>query len=175
MTHSVTRPMPGAPAPALTLETTSGAWSLADSKPDSFTLVVFYRGVHCPVCKGFLSDLNRLVPDYEAVGTKVIAVSMDGADRAAQAAADWGLDRLQLGYGLTEDQARAWGLYLSEAINDREVPVFCEPALFLIDAAGKFYLINIASMPWARPDIISLPAKIAFATEKSYPVRGNRA
>jgi hypothetical protein len=29
-------------------------------------------------------------------------------------------------------------------------------------------------MPFARPDINSLPAKLVFADEKQYPVRGNK-
>ena len=175
MTQTTTRPMPGTPAPDLTVTTAAGPWSLKDSSPKTYTVVVFYRGLHCPVCKGFLTELNSLVPDFKEAGAEVIAVSMDGADRAAQTAADWGLDRLTLGHGLTEDQARDWGLYLTEAINDRETPVFCEPGLFLIDTEGRFYLINVASMPFARPDIASLPGKIAFATEKAYPALGTRA
>jgi len=171
----MTRPMPGAAAPALTLDTLTGPWSLADRRPETFTMIVVYRGLHCPVCKGFLAEVNRLVPDFAAVGTEVIAVSMDPRDRAEKAAADWGLDALTLGYGMTEAQARDWGLYLTEAIKDAETPVFAEPGLFLIDKAGKFYLINIASMPFARPDVASLPAKIAFATQNGYPARGTRA
>jgi len=171
----MTRLMPGTPAPALDVHTAAGPWSLAAQTPASFTLIAFYRGYHCPVCKGFLGELNRLIPDSAAVGTNVIAVSMDGADRAAKAVADWGLDALTVGYGLTEDQARAWSLYLTTAIKDTETPVFSEPGLFLVDAKGHLYLINIASMPFARPDVASLPAKIGFATANGYPARGTRA
>lgn len=171
----MTRPMPGTPAPALEIATAAGPWRLADQTPASFTLVVFYRGLHCPVCKGYLSELNRLVPDFAAQGAGVIAVSMDSAERAAQAAADWGLDKLTLGHGLTEAQARAWGLYLTQSIRETEPVVFSEPGLFLIDRAGRFYLISIGSMPWARPDIASLPAKIGFAMQNGYPARGTMA
>jgi peroxiredoxin len=174
----MTRPMPATAAPALALDTLSGTtsapWSLADAKPKTFTMIVVYRGLHCPVCKGFLAEVNRLVPEFAAVGTDVIAVSMDPRERAEQAVADWGLDALTVGYGLTEAQARDWGLYLTEAIKDAETPLFAEPGLFLIDNAGKFYLINIASMPFARPDVAGLPAKIAFATQNGYPARGTR-
>jgi hypothetical protein len=90
----MTRLMPGTPAPALDVHTAAGPWSLAAQTPASFTLIAFYRGYHCPVCKGFLGELNRLIPDSAAVGTNVIAVSMEGADRAAKAVAEWGLDAL---------------------------------------------------------------------------------
>lgn len=171
----MTRLMPATPAPALDVATAAGPWSLAAQTPASFTVVVVYRGYHCPVCKGFLAELNRLVPEFAAVGAGVIALSMDGADRAAKAVAEWGLDALTVGYGLTEDQARAWSLYLTTAIKDTETPVFAEPGLFLVDAKGHLYLINIASMPFARPDVASLPAKIGFAMANGYPARGTRA
>ena len=174
MSEMTARPMPGTPAPALEVATADGVWRLADSRPESFTVVVFYRGLHCPVCKGFLGELDGLVPAYADVGAEVIAVSMDSAERAAQAVSDWGLSRLRVGHGLTEAQARAWGLYLSEAIRDTEPALFCEPGLFLIDGEGRFYLINIGSMPFARPDIAGLPAKIGFAKEKGYPARGTK-
>ncbi len=171
----MTRLMPGTPAPALDVATAAGPWSLAAQTPASFTVIVVYRGLHCPVCKGFLTEVNRLVPEFAAVGANVIAVSMDGADRAEKAVADWGLDALTVGYGLTEDQARAWSLYLTTAIKDTETPVFAEPGLFLVDAKGHLYLINIASMPFARPDMASLPAKITMAMTNNYPARGTRA
>jgi len=171
----MTRPMPNTPAPALDLETLAGPWSLAAQKPQNFTMVVFYRGLHCPVCKGFLSELEGLLPAYAEAGTTVIAVSMDPKERAAKAAADWGLAHLTIGYGLSEAQARDWGLYLTGSIKEAETPVFCEPGLFLIDKAGKHYLINISNMPFARPDIAGLPAKISFAVQNGYPARGTRA
>ncbi|MDP2087555.1 MAG: redoxin domain-containing protein [Gemmobacter sp.] len=171
----MTRLMPATPAPALDVATANGGWSLAAQTPTSFTVIAFYRGLHCPVCKGFLSELNRLVPDFAAAGAGVIAVSMDPADRAAKAVAEWGLDKLTVGYGLTEAQARDWNLYLTDSIKDAETPVFSEPGLFLVDAKGNLYLINIASMPFARPDVASLPAKISFAMANGYPARGTRA
>jgi len=169
------RLMPATPAPALDVMTAAGAWSLAAQTPDSFTVVAFYRGYHCPICKGYLAELNRLQPEFAAVGAGVIAVSMDPADRAAKAVSEWGLDHLTVGYGLTEAQARTWDLYITNSIKDTETAVFCEPGLFLIDAKGMVYLINISNMPFARPDVASLPAKITMAVTNKYPARGTRA
>jgi hypothetical protein len=45
MTHL----MPRQPVPALTVSLLNGdAWTLAEQKPEHFTLMVFYRGLHCP-------------------------------------------------------------------------------------------------------------------------------
>ena len=39
--------------PALEVETLNGSWSLADQNPENFTMVVFYRGLHCPICSKY--------------------------------------------------------------------------------------------------------------------------
>ena len=171
----MTHPMPGAKAPALDLpQADGGRFVLADQAPDTFTMLVFYRGLHCPVCKGFLGKVDAAVAEFEKVGTKVVAISMDPQDRAEKAVAEWGLQNLKVAYGLTEDAARAYGLYISQSIKDAETAIFAEPGLFLIDKSGAFYMINISNMPFARPDISDLPQKIAFATQNGYPARGTK-
>lgn len=170
----MSRPMPGTPAPALTVPTLTGPWTLADQTPGTFTMLVFYRGYHCPICKGFLGEIERMLPEFEQNGASVIALSMDTEDRARKTAEDWGLSKLRLGYGLTEQQATDWGLYLTSAIRDTELPVFSEPGLFLIDTEGRFYMINVASMPFARPDLTGLPARLSAVKANGYPARGTR-
>lgn len=165
--------VPNEPAPALSISTTAGtAWTLSDQKPGTFTMIVFYRGQHCPVCKSYLTELERRLPEFEAAGASVIAVSMDTEERARASVSDWGLDRLTVGYGLGEAEARGWGLYLSKAIKETEPGTFSEPGLFLIDPEGKLYLINISNMPFARPQLEGLADKLTFASEKAYPARG---
>lgn len=45
-------PLPRQPAPALDLPLVDGGrFDLTAATPDQFTLVVAYRGVHCPQCK----------------------------------------------------------------------------------------------------------------------------
>ncbi len=45
-----------------------GRFRLSDQHPDRFTLVVFYRGVHCPICRGYLAQLDRALEDFRATG-----------------------------------------------------------------------------------------------------------
>ena len=47
-----------------------GHWSLADQTPDQFTLIVVYRGLHCPICSNYLADLNRKLDDLIAEGSR---------------------------------------------------------------------------------------------------------
>ena len=81
---------------------------------------------------------------------------------------------MNIAYGLTEEKAREWNLYISKSIKEAEADVFCEPGLFIIKEDGSLYLVNTSNMPFARPDVSSLPAKLIFAEEKQYPVRGNK-
>ncbi len=168
-----TKLMPGTQAPSLALPLVGGGtWDLSAQTPDQFTMVIFYRGLHCPVCKGYLGKLEALMDDYTAAGFSVVAVSMNDEVTAAQSAADWEIKKLPMAYGLDAATAQAWGLYVSEAINDVEADLFCEPGTFWIRPDGSLYLIDIANMPWPRPDLEFLLSKVPLIQERNYPTRG---
>ena len=115
--------MPDTQAPALSLPLVGGGtWSLADQTPKNFTMVIFYRGLHCPVCKMYLTKLNGLIDMAAAAGVNVVAASMDPEDRATKTKADWGLDNVQIAYGVTAQDVHNWGLYLSTSIKEAEMP-----------------------------------------------------
>ena len=57
MSHRV-RPTERAPALDLPL-VGGGRFVLADRAPERYTMLVFNRGLHCPVCRAQLSDLAR--------------------------------------------------------------------------------------------------------------------
>lgn len=61
-----------------------GQFDLASEKPTNFTLVVFYRGLHCPICKTQLKDLESKLDDFEERGVAVVAVSTDSKERREQ-------------------------------------------------------------------------------------------
>ena len=102
-------------------------WRLSDQSPESFTVIEFYRGYHCPRCKVQLLDLDQKLARFTERGCSVIAISMDGQDRAEKTKPEWGLGELTLGYGLSEDSARQWGLFISTSIRDTETDRFNEP------------------------------------------------
>ena len=170
------RPVPGQPAPDLKLDLIIEAeWGLAEQAPEAFTMIVFYRGVHCPICQGHLSDLRRTYDAFLSKGVEVINVSMDTHEKATKAHEDWGLDPIPMGYGLTEAQARAWGLYLSKGRNDAEPETFSEPGLALVKPDGTLYMAEASSAPFLRPDLGLLLSKIDMIRENDYPPRGTLA
>ena len=165
---------PGQPAPALDVALAGGGrWSLTEQHPDSFTLVVFYRGRHCPVCRGYLTQLEGLLDELAGAGvTSVIAVSGDDEERAAKTVADWGLDRLTVGYGQTVESMREWGLFVSKAVKDGEPAEFGEPGLFLIRPDGTLYAGALNTMPFLRPHLDEIAQAVRYVDEHDYPPRG---
>jgi len=169
---------PRQPVPDLSLPTVTGPqWRLADQTPQNFTLIVFYRGLHCPVCRTYLSELNRLHADFVARGVNVFAASSDGADRAAQAAADWRLGELTIGHGLPIEEARNWGLYVSTSrgktsLGIDEPTFFSEPGFFLVRPDRTLYFATVQTMPFARPHFNEMLQAIDFVVKNNYPARG---
>jgi peroxiredoxin len=149
-----------------------GTYRLADQRPRTFTMVVFFRGLHCPVCRAQLSELERRLPEFEDRGIEVIAASGETRERTAQLAEQWRLEHLPLAYGLTEDQMRAWGLFISHGIKDDEPGLFNEPGLFLISPDHTVYYESILSMPVGRPRVDDLLSGIDYWVTVGYPARG---
>lgn len=169
-------PEPDAQAPDLDLPLIiGGRWSLAEQSPDTFTMIVFYRGLHCPMCKSYLQDLKSKFDDFVSKGFNVVMVSMDDEKKAKTAHQDWGLGDIPMAYDLGQDQAREWGLFISASIKDAEPDLFSEPGLFWIRPDGRLYLADVSNSPFSRPDLGVLLDKVDFIVEKNYPARGAEA
>lgn len=154
-----------------------GTWKLSEQSPKNFTMVVVYRGLHCPICKGYLNDLQKRLETFAELGVGVIALSSDDQERADRTASEWGLDKLTLGYGLSLQQGRALGLYISSSngktsIGVVEPDLFVEPGLFLIKPDGTLYFASVQTMPFARPAFAEIEGALKFVLDRGYPARG---
>lgn len=165
---------PQQPAPSLGVSLVGGGeWSLDDQNPDKFTLVVFYRGLHCPICRGYLKQLEGLLNGLAEVGvTSVVAVSGDTEEQATEAFDAWGLTRLTVGYGQSVESMRAWGLFVSRGIKEGEPDLFGEPGVFLIRSDGTLFAAVLNSMPFGRPHLDELVGGIGWINATDYPARG---
>ena len=169
----MSRPTPKHKAPHLEFPLLGGTtWNLEGQKPRSFTLVVFYRGLHCPICKKYLQQLQDLLPEFEQRGVNVVAVSMDSEKRARLSRSKWELPHLPIGYGLPKEMATAWSLYLSAGVKEGEPEIFSEPGLFLIDHENQVYYSSITSNPWGRPYLPSFVKAVDYIVQSGYPARG---
>jgi len=171
-------PIPRQKTPALTVETLGhGTFDLGSAKPTRGTLVCFYRGLHCPICAGYLTELEKQTPAFAERGVETIAISSDGKDRAQQMADKIGADRLRFGYGLPLSVAREWGLYISTSrgltsIGIEEPALFSEPGVFLVQPDTTLYFSSVQTMPFVRPNFGEMVKALDFVIEKDYPARG---
>ena len=154
-----------------------GTWQLAKSQPANFTMIVFYRGLHCPICARYLRDLENKLSKFTERGVNVVAISSDNQERAQQAKTDWQLEHLTIGYDLDLDTAREWGLYISTSRGKTstgviEPDLFSEPALYLIRPDGSLYFGTVQTMPFARPNFSDILGALDFVLTNDYPARG---
>ena len=167
------QPVPGLSVPTLTGET----WSIETATPQRFSLVVFYRGLHCPICATYVAELDKVVPDLATRGVETIAISSDTETRAREAHVKWGLTQITVGHSLTIGVARSWGLYISSSRGKtstgvEEPALFNEPGVFLVRPDRTLYWASVQSMPFARPHFREILAALDFVIAKDYPARG---
>lgn len=146
-------------------------WSLSDQHPDNFTLLVVYRGKHCPICKKYLQTIQNHLNEFTEKGVNIIAISSDSEKRAKATYEEWAVEDLPIGYDFPISEARDWGLHISKGIKE-EPEEFIEPAIFLIRPDQTLYASSIQTMPFARPEIEALLKSIDFILEEDYPARG---
>ncbi len=170
--------LPRHPVPALNVPLVSGGRFVLGAAPgEKFDLIVFYRGLHCPICAKYLLELERLSPEFAARGVQVLAVSSDVEERGREMAQKVSANGLKFAYGLSLRSARQWGLYTSASrgktsIGIEEPALFSEPGVFIVRPDGTLYYGAVQTMPFARPQFQDLLGAIDFAIAKDYPARG---
>lgn len=159
--------------PEINVKTLQGHdWSLSRQKPVHFTMIVFYRGHHCNICRHYIHDLSVQLPEFEKRGINVIAISSNSQEKAKQSQNEWHTGDLLIGYGYPVDEAKHLGLYISKAIHAREPDFFFEPALLVISRDGTLYSLAKQSIPFARPHFKDILASFDYILRESYPARG---
>lgn len=172
------RLVPRQPVPALNLPLLDGTeWRLDGRYDTKFTMIVFYRGFHCPVCTTYLRELERLLPEFKSRGIDTLVASSDTRERAAMARDNWGLPSLSIGYGLPIPLARQWGLYVSSSRGKsssgvEEPAIFSEPGIFVVRPDRTLYWASYSTMPFARPHFNEMLQAFDFVEKHDYPARG---
>lgn len=147
-------------------------WNLGEQDPKQFTMIVFYRGKHCPVCKSYLEELQEKLSKFTDRGVNVIAISANSEKLSKETYKEWNIPDIPVGFEFPIEDARTWGLFVSKGIKDEEPETFFEPALFLIKPNQDLYCASIQTMPFARPSFDDIVKAIDFVVDKDYPARG---
>jgi peroxiredoxin len=163
-------------APELTVPLLNGGtFTLSDSNPKNFTIVIFYRGAFCPLCMNYIGEIDKHYKTAAAAGFDIVLVSMDTKEKA-EASTQGITTKVPIGYGMTEEVARSWGLYISSGRpNTAEPAVFSEPGLFVIRPQGDntIFMAMVQSAPFTRPSMEQLIGGLQYAVDNKYPTRGN--
>ena len=155
-----------------------GDFNLSQHAKNKFNLIVFYRGLHCPLCANYLTELSNLTEEFKKRDVKIIILSSDQKDRAQQMADKIKMNpQIVMGYDLKLIDAKKWGLYISAgrgktSIGIEEPTKFSEPGVFITREDQTLYYGSTQTMPFARPIFKDLLAAIDFAINKNYPARG---
>lgn len=163
----------GTLAPGLEVSTLDGQqWRLKDQNPQNYTMVLFYRGLHCPFCQAQLTELDRKLEKFGNLGIEVIAISGDTQEHAQESKQEWHLKNVRIGYGLSVEDMRRWGLYISKGAFKNEPTRFNEPAIFLVNADGTLSMAIISTTPFARTHFEDLLSGLDYILKNNYPIRG---
>lgn len=113
-----------------------------------------------------------MINQFEALGVQLVAASSDSKEKAEKTIKEWEISDLQVGYDLSIEKAREWGLYISRAIKENEPEFFSEPGLFLINPDQALYAATVQTMPFSRPNLRELLQGLQFIKQNNYPARG---
>ena len=152
-----------------------GTFSLSESAAKTLTIAIFYRGAFCPLCMNYIQEIESNYHKAADAGFDIVLVSMDTKEKAKESTKDIA-SKIPIGYGMTEEVARSWGLYISSGRpNTAEPAVFSEPGMFVIRPKGDntIFMAMTQSAPFTRPSIEQLIGGLQYAVENNYPARGN--
>ena len=113
-----------------------------------------------------------MVEEFEALGIHPVVVSSNSAELAQKTVADWGIERLTVGYGLSLADAERWGLFASKAVSSAEPDTFTEPGIFIVRPDGTLYASIVQTMPFSRPPGSALLKMLEWVIDNGYPARG---
>ncbi|HCG9718973.1 TPA: peroxiredoxin family protein [Vibrio parahaemolyticus] len=136
--------------------------------------VFVYRGKHCPLCTKYLNEIETYKQAFIEAGVDILAVSGDSKQQLEQH-----LEKLDISfpiaYGLTEQQMKILGLYISLPRSEAETDHnFAEPGLFVVNEHGNLHVVDLSNNPFVRPELGALTRGLAWirSPENHYPIRG---
>ncbi|WP_171133564.1 MULTISPECIES: redoxin domain-containing protein [unclassified Ruegeria] len=165
----------GNPVPALKIDTVAhGSFDLDADKGENGTLVIQYRGLHCPICLKQMAEVEGVLDEFAELGIEVIMITTDTAERTAEAVEKAGVSRLRVGHGLPMSEARdAWGLQISTAREGSAEPdFFAEPGHFYVAPDRTLYYAWQQTTPFGRPAMSDIIGGLKFTQNNNYPPRG---
>lgn len=142
-----------------------------------WTMVVVYRGRHCPLCTRYLGELEQFRPRLAELGIDLVAVSGDSKEQLAEHTERLNVS-FPLFYGLSIEQMKSLGAYISHPRSEKETDhPFAEPALFVVNGDRRVQVVDLSNNPFVRPQLDKLVSGLAWIRNPAndYPIRGTYA
>lgn len=167
---------PGSPFPVINAALLSGeVVDLASPREGiDWSLIVVYRGRHCPLCTKYLNDLDKYISTLEQAGVDTIAVSADSKNQLEEHLSELNIS-YPIAYGLSESEMEKLGLFISKPRSENETNhYFSEPGLFIVNDQRQLQIIDISNTPFSRPNLKDLVSGIQWIRfpDNNYPIRG---
>ncbi|MEM8665593.1 MAG: redoxin domain-containing protein [Pseudomonadota bacterium] len=166
---------PGAPLPPLSVPLLSGGTRHFGPGEAGWSMLVVYRGRHCPRCKTYLSKLSGMLAAFADLGVTVTVTSADPPERAEADRIEYGWT-FDLGHSLSLADMAALGLYVSDPTGPQETDrPFAEPGLFIVNPDGLLHVVGLSNAASCRPDLDVVLDGIGGIQTKGLPIRGRRS
>ncbi len=166
------KPIPGRILNPMTFPNINGGDITVGGQRENWTLLVVYRGKHCPRCKKYLNILNKMRTEWTDAGFDIAVVSADSHEKALADQAEFGWE-FDLGYDLSEDQMATLGVYVTEPLSPQEADRrFAEPGVFVLREDGSLIVVALSNGPAARPELAELLDGMIFNKKNDRPHRG---
>ena len=139
-------------------------------------MLVVYRGKHCPLCTRYLGLLETHQDALKNIGVSVTAISADSKAQLEESLTNLTVS-FPIAYGLTEQQMKQLGLYISAPRSAQETDHnYAEPALFIINEQGVLQAVDVSNVPFLRPELDVVVRGLTFVrSQEGYPIRGTVA
>ena len=169
----MTQLIPGEKVPKLeAILTNDQLWLLHSESIDKFLIIIFYRGLWCPLCNKQLNDFNKIVDDFQEIGIQIMALTNDSLINVQTAKKDWNIDNITMGAEIDMATLKEWGLYISTKVFPPENDYFPEPGIFVISPDYTLYAAYIQSTPGGRASAKNLFDWMKIVVDHNYPSRG---
>ena len=168
----MTKAIPAAPFPDLSLTMLDGSVRSTGLLRGKWGLIVVYRGHHCPRCKDYIRMLEVLAPQFAARNVEILVGSADPSDLARKTVSEEGWT-LPVFCALSLAHMRDLGLYVTDPGADTQVPgPYAEPGVFLTNPDGILQTLCISNSPSARPDLTVFLDGVIGTQDRNLPIRG---
>ena len=150
--------------PRLVVKTVGGGeLTLPDALAGSFGVVLIYRGAWCPFCGAQLADFASHKAELDALGVKVVALSVDCEATSAAFAAKHSF-LFPMGYGADADAvSAATGAFVNES------PHHLQPTAFTLTPDGKVLAAVYSTSATGRLVATDLIGFVTYVKSKLAP------